>query len=202
MKYVIRPGNNSKLVLRVLEKSGRFEVKTDSNGECSFPGWETADDYLDSLYNFKWKPTSGGIKYDLISKHGLKQLVNHVKGHHHLTTKDNLFLNLKAYLESQKLNIYDSVPLTIILDYMKDDVGDKLETWCNIHKIIDRHRDAGVAVINAKMQQMQQNREKSVKSPYALTECCHDKQNLWLLKPTGFNRGIGIHIFQNFEQLR
>jgi hypothetical protein len=24
---------------------------------------------------------------------------------------------------------------------------------------------------------------------------------MWLLKPTGFNRGIGIHLFQTFEQL-
>jgi hypothetical protein len=42
---------------------------------------------------------------------------------------------------------------------------------------------------------MQIVKEKSIKTPYKLTECCHNKQNLWLLKPTGFNRGIGIHIF-------
>jgi len=34
-----------------------------------------------------------------------------------------------------------------------------------------------------------------------ITECSHKKQNLWLLKPTGFNRGIGIHVFQSFDQL-
>ena len=35
-----------------------------------------------------------------------------------------------------------------------------------------------------------------------ITECCHDRQNLWLLKPTGFNRGIGIHIFSTLDQLK
>lgn len=25
--------------------------------------------------------------------------------------------------------------------------------------------------------------------------------NLWILKPSGFNRGVGIHIFSNLEQL-
>ena len=100
LKYVIRPGNNSKLIQRVFEVSGRVEARDE--GEVAFPGWESADDHFDSLYNFKWKPTSGGIKYDLIGKHGLKQLVNHVKGHGQLTTKDNLFINLKAYYESQK----------------------------------------------------------------------------------------------------
>ena len=42
---------------------------------------------------------------------------------------------------------------------------------------------------------MQNGREKTIKTPYMLTECCHAQQNLWILKPTGFNRGIGIHIF-------
>ena len=96
LKYVIKPGNNSKLIMRVLEKSGRLEPKGYN------PGWEAADDNLDSLYNFKWKPTSAGLKYDLISKHGLKQVVNHVKGHYQLTTKDNLFLNIKSFFETQK----------------------------------------------------------------------------------------------------
>lgn len=105
------------------------------------PGWEPADDHYDSLYNFKWKPTSGGIKYDMISKHGLKQLVNHVKGHGQLTTKDNLFINLKAYYETQKMNIYDVVPLTIVLDYLKDDVGDRVEQFLSIMKLIDKHID-------------------------------------------------------------
>lgn len=57
-----------------MEQSGRVEPRYDK-GESElivFPGWEAADDYYDSLYHFKWKPTSNGIKYDMISKHGLK----------------------------------------------------------------------------------------------------------------------------------
>jgi len=57
-----------------MEQSGRVEPRYDK-GESElivFPGWEPADDYYDSLYHFKWKPTSSGIKYDMISKHGLK----------------------------------------------------------------------------------------------------------------------------------
>ena len=81
----------------MLEQSGRLEARYDKTDPdlMLHPGWEPADDYYDSLYHFKWKPTSHGIKYDMISKHGLRQVVNHVKGHGSLTTKDNLFLNLK-----------------------------------------------------------------------------------------------------------
>ena len=159
------------------------------------PGWEPADDHYDSLYNFKWKPTSGGIKYDMISKHGLKQLVNHVKGHGQLTTKDNLFINLKAYYETQKMNIYDVVPLTIVLDYLKDDVGDRVEQFLSIMKLIDKHIDQDVEHINKKLYESQAQKEKALKTPNKLTNCCHNNQNLWMLKPTGLNRGIGIHIF-------
>ena len=115
--------------MTVLEQSGRLGSTHDPKDDDTVlsPGWEPADDHYDSLYNFKWKPTSGGIKYDMISKHGLKQLVNHVKGHGQLTTKDNLFINLKAYYETHKMNIYDVVPLTLVLDYLKDDVGDRVE---------------------------------------------------------------------------
>lgn len=126
---MVRPGNNSKLITRVMEQSGRVEARFDKNDPDNMisPGWEPADDYYDSLYHFKWKPTSGGIKYDLISKHGLKQVVNHVRNHGTLTTKDNLFLNMKQFYESQKLNIFDVVPITIVLDYLKDDIGQKVE---------------------------------------------------------------------------
>jgi hypothetical protein len=30
----------------------------------------------------------------------------------------------------------------------------------------------------------------------------HDHKNIWLLKPTGLNRGRGIHIFTTVEELR
>lgn len=53
--------------------------------------------------------------------------MNHVKGHSQLTTKDSLFINLKSYYESQRQSIYEYVPLTIVLDYLKDDIGDRVE---------------------------------------------------------------------------
>jgi Cft2 family RNA processing exonuclease len=57
-----------------LEESGRVEPKYDKQDPdiLIHPGWEPSDDHYDSLFNFKWKPTSGGINYEMISKHGLK----------------------------------------------------------------------------------------------------------------------------------
>jgi hypothetical protein len=33
-------------------------------------------------------------------------------------------------------------------------------------------------------------------------QTAHDHKNIWLLKPTGLNRGRGIHIFTTIEELR
>jgi hypothetical protein len=30
----------------------------------------------------------------------------------------------------------------------------------------------------------------------------HDHKNIWLLKPTGLNRGRGIHIFTSIDELK
>ena len=51
--------------------------------------------------------------------------MNHVRGHHEITTKDRLFLNMKTFYEALKRDsIYEVLPLTIVLDYMNDGVGD------------------------------------------------------------------------------
>lgn len=39
------------------------------------------------------------------------------------------------------MNIYDVVPLTIVLDYLNDDVSDKVENFLSIMKLIEKHVD-------------------------------------------------------------
>ena len=53
------------------------------------------------MFNFKWKPFSVGIVFDRLSKHGFKQLVNHIEGHASLTTKDELFFNMKVHCDDE-----------------------------------------------------------------------------------------------------
>ena len=124
-----------------------------------FSGWEEADDQFDSLFNFKWKPVSNGINFDLIGKHGLKQLVNHIKGHSELTTKDRLFTNLRDHFSQIKRKDLNSmVPITFVIDYHMDSVTSRLNSFVAIHKIIDKVIQKGyslekdVEIINDKIQ--------------------------------------------------
>ena len=38
-------------------------------------------------------------------------------------------------------------------------------------------------------------------TPYMINEAEHRHKNLWLLKPTGLNRGVGIHVFNSVKDL-
>jgi hypothetical protein len=53
-----------------------------------------------SLYSFKWAPTSDQINYDMVGKHGQKNLVNHFDNHKVLTAKDLLFINMRKACEA------------------------------------------------------------------------------------------------------
>jgi hypothetical protein len=35
-----------------------------------------------------------------------------------------------------------------------------------------------------------------------LSKCLLDRNNLWLIKPSGYNRGFGIELFDNLEELK
>lgn len=47
--------------------------------------------------------------------------------------------------------MYDIVPLTIVLDYLKDDLGEKMEMFMNLHKIIEKNIHEDYEIINQKM---------------------------------------------------
>jgi hypothetical protein len=89
LKFIIKEGNNHFIIQRIMNLRVGL-------GETII--WEETTAY-DSLYNFKWQPFSNGIKFDQISTYGVRQLVNHIEGHEHITTKDLLFINFRAYCE-------------------------------------------------------------------------------------------------------
>jgi hypothetical protein len=98
--------------------------------------WEEAAPFY-SLFNFKWQPTSYGIKYQNLSQHGCKQLINHVQGHEAFTTKDQLYLNLKNFAEKADFNLYDFIPLTCLLDLYADSLSDQWDYFKAIFNVIE-----------------------------------------------------------------
>ncbi|CDW80379.1 ttl domain containing protein [Stylonychia lemnae] len=196
-KFIVKEGNNHHIIKRILSNR-------QMNPETSQVYWDEASNY-DNLFNFKWQPFSNGLKYEYVSKYGQKQMVNHIQGHENLTTKDLLFINLKAHCEKSQLNVFDQMPLTFILDFKSDHIQDQYDQFRSVFKIIEQNIDSTADELSNKIQQIQfQNERKSYqsKNQYKLLHSSHDHQNLWLLKPTGLNRGRGIHIFKQIDELK
>ena len=134
--------------------------------------------------------------------------MNHIEGHEHLSTKDLLFLNMKAYCEKLTpiINVYDLLPLTFILDFKAENAYEQYEAFRGVHKLIEANINADIIEINKKLFNYQTATERkaqiALKNPYKMMQSAHDHKNIWLLKPTGLNRGRVIHIFQSLDELR
>eukprot|EP00347_Sterkiella_histriomuscorum_P006796 403351400 len=196
-KFIIKEGNNHWIIRRIL--STRL-----TNQDMTQVQWEETSNY-DSLFNFKWQPFSSGLKYDFLSKYGLKQMVNHIQGHENLTTKDLIFSNMKQYCDKVNLNVFDFLPLTFILDFKSDQLYEQLDIFKGVFRIIEQNIHLSTNELTSKIQNLQaQYDRKAYKSQncFKLLQSSHDYKNLWLLKPTGLNRGRGIHIFKSLEELK
>ena len=68
--------------------------------------------------------------------------------------------------------MFDIAPLTIVIDYMKDDVAEKMEMFMNLHKIIEKNINADFEEINKKTYAYQHAKEKSIKTSYKINRCC------------------------------
>ena len=94
--------------------------------------WEETS-YYNTIFNFKWQPTSKGIKFDLVSKNGQKQMVNHFENHKAITTKDNLFRCLHKYWEAY---VYDYVPITFLIESNSDTFKVDIEKFKIVFNIL------------------------------------------------------------------
>ena len=98
-KYIITPGNNSKLIREAMKRRS----------------WWIEIPNFNFLYNFKWQPVSNGIKFSDLDGLSAKQIVNHFEFHKEISTKSRFFQNMKSYWEGIKYNVFDIMPLTFLL---------------------------------------------------------------------------------------
>jgi len=190
--FVIMPGNNSQIIKRVLEK--RYDWK-EAPGFCS-------------IYNFKWQPFSKGLRFDQISL-SQKQMINHFENHHEVTTKDCLFKNLLTYVEHKRGNVFDYVPLTFLLDVDSETYALDYEKIIHCYNIIEGFKkntdyDQCVKLINQKLVNFPIFKDKKTQThcKAKLHKTHYSGNNIWILKPTGFNRGRGVEVFDSLEKLR
>lgn len=157
-------------------------------------------------FNFKWMPFLN-IRLNQLSLHQ-KQIVNHFEFHGEVTTKDLLFKNLMAYSELNKINVFDYVPMTFVMDVDARTYSWDFERFARCYEIVGRASQAGEGVLlaqtKAQLQQVGLSKERRAVS-HCRPKVPHTHlagKNLWVLKPTHLNRGRGVTLFNSLHKLK
>ena len=139
----------------------------------------------DAFLQFAWHPTSRTVRFDRFVPYQGVQIVNHFEGHAELSNKLNLFHNLQHYCEKRALNILDFMPLTFSIEFESNRFHAQYTAFTSFFKTL---AETG---------------KKSNKDKTACLPPTHNSgANIWLLKPSGFNRGRGIYVFSTLEEFK
>lgn len=132
------------------------------------------------------------------------QIVNHYEFNSELTTKDKLFLNMNEFCESNKSNVFDYLPLTFVFDTSSKDYCNFLQQFFQIFRSLEQientEQGSSINKANKIISFFYPTKPKSFTKPKLW-----DSQigsNIWIIKPTGFNRGRGVSVFSDLITLK
>lgn len=130
-----------------------------------------------------------------------------------------MFRNLFNHCESKKLNVFDYVPLTFILEVDSVNSASDYERFLNYFYHIDKSLNGrpvqmlqfdpdflqtALNQVNQKFintYQLSKDDRGPVSAKMKLPRSHFQGHNIWILKATGFNRGMGIHVFNQLDEL-
>jgi len=188
LKYQINKGNNSNLVKTVFSSKNI--------------GWKYVD-RSSKDYDFKWEMWSKNIHFNCLSLRK-PQIVNHYEFNSELTTKDKLFLNMNEFCESNKSNVFDYLSLTFVFDTSSKDYCNFLQQFFQIFRSLEQientEQGSSINKANKIISFFYPTKPKSFTKPKLW-----DSQigsNIWIIKPTGFNRGRGVSVFSDLITLK
>lgn len=175
--------------------------------------WKEVPNF-NAVFNFQWRPFSRGIRFAQLSCFQ-RQAVNHFEFHAEITTKDQLFRNLLSYAQLNKMNVFDFVPLTFAIDLTSHTYNPDFEKFVTCFNIISSAQSTSdkkspsceqqcLKTINSKLQLVTFSRDRRAVShcKAKIAETHFAGKNLWILKPTGFNRGQGVSVFDSMDVLK
>ena len=197
--YNILPGNNGKLVEKVL--------KTREN-------WDSIEPSQSHLANLIWTPLSCQINFAQHSIAEITQYVNHFEFHSELTNKANTFINLFRYCEFNDIDLFSFYPLTIILssnqDYLQTQIEGLKRCYQDLPNLIyyssdkDKNNNLNNNFISKYyINYFFVNLSKKIGSlqKMKIPKTHYIGKNLWVLKRTNLNRGRQMKVLSNIDEI-
>ena len=204
--YVLKPGNGANLV----KNSLKHRIN-----------WKEAQMNVTSLFNFKWQTSTSCIDYNRLSSvESIPQMVNHFEYHNCISNKSNMFLNLFQYCESNNINIWKYVPLTIFIspknenekyfDTLFDDINNYIVNYNDINKDLDKEKKKEkysklFKTMNCNVFGRRKDLPKDTwmmgsRTPLQISDTHYEGKNLWVLKASNLNRGQCIRLLDSKEK--
>lgn len=215
---MIFSGNNSQLVKKIIERRSWWIEQPAINNMYSL------------VANFRWQPFSNGFRFESLNGNNTtRQMFNHVEFHEELSKKANLYQNMLQFSELTKENVFNILPITFTFEIHSDKILAALprllqsfiiifNTLKEESKKLDLYKNVlENQTFYKSSSRMVSAKEKFRKNSLLLSGSIHGilqyskytmpvshfvGHNLWLLKPSGLNRGRGIHIFDNLDSMR
>jgi len=194
--YAVGKGNNDQVVKRVMQRRYWWKETYSAN----------------SIFHFSWQQSTKATMYEKISSMKGKQIVNHFEFNSELTTKINLIKNLQLYCEKAYTELFDITPTTFILDLQDPNFQTHFQEFLmfftNNSKITSDHNSQISSIFaqyNIKPKAILGNNNnmpvRLLFSQAKMHDSFYNGSNLWLLKPTEYNRGRGINLFNKLSSL-
>jgi Tubulin-tyrosine ligase family len=184
-RYITLRGNNSELVKRCLDEREWQEIQS-----------------TNTLFNFKWAPFSKGIRFDYLTGHGQRKMVNHFESHEQLSEKDNLFFNMTRHYEQQRKNVFAYLPVTFVVDLSSTQSVTEIERFQIYFNLLEKHKSDKLGALNKEVMGNHMFLKSKQYTKYTMCPNMFDGKNFWLIKPTDFNRGRGVQVFNTLEQFK
>ena len=164
--------------------------------------------------NFSWRYYSNRIYYKrykynpslFSNSFSIKKLkmINLFERNYEIGNKKYMFINLINYCDKIKMNVFDIVPFTIIINNSPDvEVG--LDALKEIVSFVEKNSNKNKNLItNRKYNEhfwFDKNFEKISKQYININKNFLSEKNYWIVKPTDLYQGKCIDLFNNFEQI-
>ena len=173
--------------------------------------WKKCHSNNTNLFNFKWKEVIN--KNDEFLELGSKktQLINHFEFHSSLSNKFNMFYHFAKYCEEINIDIFQYIPFTIVINVINfssyfsfkknfKEIFDNIENYIFDSKsikdkIFDRRK------ITYKSLFPMNNPKFGLRLYCEISKSHYDGKNLWIVKAPNLNRGRGVKIFNNYNDI-
>lgn len=155
-----------------------------------------------------------------MSQNLFSQMVNHFEGHAEITTKNKLFKNITKWHDENSVSVFKkTLPLTFCLKIPILSNGEvdtkilsaELKPFKQVFKLLSKHKNEIVSFTDSSKSQNvfgepEEGTARQFKlkydQPLVMPQCHFAGNNIWILKPTGLNRGKGIHVLDSIKEAK